>query len=119
MIDKLSFVTVYPEVILLVMACVIALFDLAVKSTGRTATYILTLFTLAVVAWLQASYASAGQTTYAFGNMVVSDPMGNWLKCFAALALMVTLVYGRAYAVARDMLRGGELFTLSLFALLG
>ncbi|PIQ51804.1 MAG: NADH-quinone oxidoreductase subunit NuoN [Comamonadaceae bacterium CG12_big_fil_rev_8_21_14_0_65_59_15] len=119
MIDKLSFVTVYPEVILLVMACVIALFDLAVKSSGRTATYILTLLTLAVVAWMQASDASTGQTHYAFGKMVVSDPMGNWLKCFATLALMVTLVYGRAYAAARDMLRGGELFILSLFALLG
>src|SRR5690606_23296294 len=34
-------------------------------------------------------------------------------------AVMVTLVYGRAYAGARDMLRGGELFTLALFALLG
>ena len=32
---------------------------------------------------------------------------------------MVTLVYGRPYAGDRDMLRGGELFTLSLFALLG
>jgi NADH-quinone oxidoreductase subunit N len=32
---------------------------------------------------------------------------------------MVTLVYGRPYAAERDMLRGGELFTLSLFALLG
>jgi len=119
MIDKLSLMTVYPELILLVMACVIALFDLAVKGAGRTPTYILTLVTLAVVAWIQAGYAAAGTTTYAFGNMVVSDPMGNWLKCFAALALMVTLVYGRGYAACRDMLRGGELFTLSLFALLG
>jgi NADH-quinone oxidoreductase subunit N len=32
---------------------------------------------------------------------------------------MVTLVYGRPYAADRDMLRGGELFTLGLFALLG
>jgi NADH-quinone oxidoreductase subunit N len=32
---------------------------------------------------------------------------------------MVSLVYGRPYAADRDMLRGGELFTLSLFALLG
>jgi NADH-quinone oxidoreductase subunit N len=32
---------------------------------------------------------------------------------------MVTLVYGRPYAASRDMLRGGELFTLGLFALLG
>jgi len=33
--------------------------------------------------------------------------------------VMVTLVYGRPYARERDMLRGGELFTLSLFGLLG
>ena len=32
---------------------------------------------------------------------------------------MMTLVYGRPYASQRDMLRGGERFTLSLFALLG
>jgi NADH-quinone oxidoreductase subunit N len=32
---------------------------------------------------------------------------------------MATLVYGRTYSGARDMLRGGELFSLSLFALLG
>jgi NADH-quinone oxidoreductase subunit N len=51
--------------------------------------------------------------------MVVSDPMGHWLKCFATIAVMVTLVYSRPYAADRDMLRGGEIFSLSLFALLG
>jgi NADH-quinone oxidoreductase subunit N len=45
--------------------------------------------------------------------------MAAWLKCFSAIAVMVTLVYGRPYAASRDMLRGGELFTLGLFALLG
>jgi NADH-quinone oxidoreductase subunit N len=75
--------------------------------------------TLGVVAYMQASAASQGLTVYSFGNMVVSDPMGGWLKCFAALAVMVTLVYGRPYAADRDMLRGGEMFTLGLFALLG
>ncbi len=119
MIDKLSWIVVYPEVVLLVMACVIALADLRVTSERRTFTYVLTLATLAVVAAMQALYASGGETGYGFGNMVVSDPMGNWLKCFATLAMMVTLVYGRPYAADRDMLRGGELFTLSLFSLLG
>jgi NADH-quinone oxidoreductase subunit N len=32
---------------------------------------------------------------------------------------MATLVYGRPYAADRDMLRGGEFFTLGLFSLLG
>lgn len=119
MIDKLSWITAYPEMILMVMACAIALIDLGVKTPMRGLTYALTLLTLAVVALLQGDLALSAATHYGFGNMVVSDSMGNWLKCFATLAVMVTLVYGRPYAAHRDMLRGGELFTLSLFALLG
>ena len=119
MIDKLSWIAVYPEIILLVMGCVILLADLWVKSPMRTLTYVLTLVTLGVVAAVEAAYALGGQTFYGFGKMVVVDPMGSWLKCFSAIALMVSLVYGRPYAYDRDMLRGGEFFTLSLFALLG
>ena len=119
MIDKLSWITAYPEVVLLVMACVIAIIDLGVKTPLRTATYALTMLTLAVVAWMQADLALGAQTTYGFENMVVSDAMGNWLKCFATIAVMVTMVYGRPYAAPRDMLRGGEFFTLSIFSLLG
>ncbi len=119
MIDKLSWISVLPEIILLVAACAIALVDLAVKTPRRNLTYGLTLLALALVAVLQANAASSGATIYGFGNMVVSDPMGNWLSCFATLAVMVTLVYGRPYAADRGMLRGGELFSLSMFALLG
>ncbi|HSX92755.1 MAG TPA: NADH-quinone oxidoreductase subunit NuoN [Hydrogenophaga sp.] len=119
MIDNLSWVAAYPEIMLAVMTCVIALADLAVKTPLRGATYALTLLTLAVVAGLLAMAGASGRTIEGFGGMIVSDPMGNWLKCFATIALMATLIYGRAYAGARDMLRGGELFSLSLFALLG
>ena len=119
MIDSSSWTTVYPEIVLLVMACVIALADLFVKSPKRTATYALTLLSLGGVAWLHAMSADAGQTLYGFGRLVVSDPMGHWLKCFATISVMVTLVYSRPYAADRDMLRGGELFSLSMFALLG
>jgi NADH-quinone oxidoreductase subunit N len=119
MIDKFSWMTVYPEVVLLVMACVIALVDLYVTSPRRTMTYVLTLLTLAVVALMQGLYAASDATIYGFNNMVVSDPMGNWLKCFSTLAMMACLVYGRPYAADRGMLRGGEFFTLSMFSLLG
>lgn len=119
MIDNLSWVVAYPEILLLVMTCVIALVDLAVKSPLRGATHWLTMLTLAAVAVLTGVYASSGQVAVGFGGMIISDPMGNWLKCFAAIAMMVTLVYGRAYAGSRDMLRGGEMFTLALFSLLG
>jgi NADH-quinone oxidoreductase subunit N len=119
MIDNISWLAIYPEIVLLAMACVIMLVDLGVHSPRRTGTYVLTMLTLAVVAVLQGVYASSGNTFYGFGNMVVSDAMGNWLKCFATVAMMVTLVYGRPYAADRGMLRGGELFTLSMLALLG
>ena len=119
MIDKLSWIAVYPEIVLLAMACVIMLVDLYVTSPRRTATYVLTLLTLSVVAVLQALYATGGQTIYGFGGMTVSDPMSNWLKCFASVAMMVTLVYGRPYSADRGMMRGGEVFTLGMFSLLG
>ena len=119
MIDKLSLIAIYPEIVLLVMACVIALVDLYVTSPRRTATYVLTLLTLGVVAVLQALYAKGGQTMYGFSGMTVSDPMSNWLKCIASAAMMVTLVYGRPYSADRGMLRGGEVFTLGMFSLLG
>ncbi|GAB3361049.1 MULTISPECIES: NADH-quinone oxidoreductase subunit NuoN [Giesbergeria] len=119
MIDNISWLAIYPEILLLVMTCVIALADLGVNSPRRTGTYILTILTLVVLAVLQGVYASSGNTFYGFGNMVVSDPMGNWLKCFASVAMIVTLIYGRPYAADRDMLRGGEFFTLGLLSLLG
>ena len=119
MIDNISWLAIYPEITLLVMACVIALVDLGVSSARRTGTYVLTMLTLLVVAVMQGMYAASGNTFYGWGNMVVSDAMGNWLKCFATIAVMVTMVYGRPYAAERDMLRGGEFFTLSMLALLG
>ncbi|NBY04110.1 MAG: NADH:ubiquinone oxidoreductase subunit N, partial [Betaproteobacteria bacterium] len=119
MIDYMAGSSVWPELILLVMTCLIAMLDLGVRSPHRNLTYVLALVTLLAVAALCAAQALDGKTWYAFGNMVVSDTMGNWLKCFAALSVAVTLVYGRPYAADRGMLAGGEIFTLGLFALLG
>lgn len=68
----------------------------------------LTLGTLAWVAIVCGVQAAAGGTTYGFGKMVISEPMGSWLKCFSALALMATVVYGRPYVADRGMLRGGN-----------
>lgn len=119
MMNNVNWMTAYPEIFLLAMACLITLVDLWVKSPKRDLTYGLTMLTLGVVAVMQAFYAATGDTVYGFGHMVVSDAMGNWLKCFATLAVMTTLVYGRPYAVDRKMLQGGELFILSLFSLLG
>ena len=126
MIDKFSWIAISPEMILLAAICVIAMVDLGVKSAARTTTYVLSLATLGLLT-ISLMHAAGSGTVYGFDRMVVSDPMGNWLKCFATLATAVTLVYGRPYAQVRGMLGstaakdgvGGEFFTLSLFALLG
>lgn len=126
--------SIRPEIFLLVADCVILLVDLFVRSRLRTVTYWLTVVTLAVVAFmcgqqaleLMAPIAGDGmaaqvmsQSHTSFGGMVVVDLLSSWLKCFAALAVLVALVYTHHYAADRNMLRGGELFSLSICALLG
>src|SRR5690606_8440996 len=51
-------------------------------------------------------------------GMLVTDPMGHLLALSATLAVMGTLVYAQVYSGDRDILKG-ELFSLSLFSLLG
>jgi len=117
--ESFGWATLYPEILLLVAACVILLVDLRVTDTRRTLTYALTLLAIGAASVIAGMQALSGQTAYGFSNMVVNDPMGNWLKCFAGIAMMITLVYGRPYAADREMTRGGELFTLGMFSLLG
>jgi len=119
MIDRFSWVAVYPQIVLLVMTCVIALADLFDRSKRRHAAYIISILTLLAVAVLAAVYASDGKTVYGFGGAIVSDPLANWLICFACIATLVALVYSRGYIQVRGMLRGGEWYVLNLLALLG
>jgi NADH-quinone oxidoreductase subunit N len=49
----------------------------------------------------------------------VADPLAHLLKMASYIAVALTLIYGREYIQTRDMLRGGELYVLVLFALLG
>jgi len=116
--NNMNWFAVYPEIILLAMACFVALVDLFVTDPARRPTYWLTQLSLAGVGMLHFSYFQDGQTVYAMQGMVVSDPMGHLLAFFASIATIIVLVYARPYAASREMLKG-ELFTLSLFSLLG
>ncbi len=109
---------VYPQIFLLAAACLVALIDLWVTDPLRRLTYWLTQGTLAIVALIYLYQYDQGLSVYAMQRMVVADPMGNLLAFFAALAVMISLAYARPYAASRDLLKG-ELFTLSLFSLLG
>jgi NADH-quinone oxidoreductase subunit N len=116
--NDMNWLAVYPELVLLGMACVVAMVDLWVTHPRRTPTYLLTQATLAVVAVMHWLYFDGGFTIYGMQRMVVTDPLGHLLGAFAAMSVMVALAYARPYAEHREMLKG-ELFTLSLFSLLG
>ena len=109
---------VSPQIFLLAAACGVALVDLWVTDPLRRLTYWLTQASLAVVALIYLRQYDEGLSVYAMQRMVVADPMGNLLAFFAAVAVMISLAYARPYAASRDLLKG-ELFTLSLFSLLG
>ncbi|WP_035053486.1 NADH-quinone oxidoreductase subunit NuoN [Andreprevotia chitinilytica] len=110
-----SFAT--PEIFLLCAACAILLIDLFVSNAKRHITYVLTLAALAVTAYLLVTnYAT--QPQLAFNKMFVADPIASISKLGIVLGVALVLIYGRGYAAARGLFRG-ELFTLTLFALLG
>jgi NADH-quinone oxidoreductase subunit N len=116
--NEMNWLAIAPEIVLLAMACVVAMVDLWVTHPRRTPTYLLAQASLAVVALMHLAQFDAGQTFYAVQRMVVADPMGHLLGFFATLAVMVSLAYARPYAAEREMLKG-ELITLSMFSLLG
>jgi NADH-quinone oxidoreductase subunit N len=107
----------YPEVFMLVMACVILIADLFISDTRRVVTYGLTQATLAgcfLITYLTATI----EPVTTFSDMFVDDLMADVLKLLVYLAAMVMLVYSRPYLTARGLFRG-EFFVLVLFATLG
>ena len=111
----------YPEIFLLVMACVILVADLFVRDENRGITYLLTQMTLAgcaVVTWVIAAYMNTGEPVHTFSGMFVGDLMSDVLKLITYFGVMAILVYSRDYISMRGMFRG-EFFALVLFATLG
>ena len=116
--NAMNWLVVYPEIVLLAMACLVALVDLWVTDPARRLTFWLTQATMVVVGAMHLFYAQSGATLYGMNGMVVTDPMGHLLAFFACLAMAVTVAYAQPYLASREMLKG-EFFTLSLFVLLG
>ncbi len=116
--DSMNWPVVYPEIWLLVLACVVLLVDLWSRDAERRTTFWLTQVTIAGFALLHALRFAEGDTAYGMGGMVVVDPMGHLLAAFAGLAVMVTLAYARPTLASREMLKG-EFYLLALLSLLG
>ncbi|MEK0434451.1 MAG: NADH-quinone oxidoreductase subunit NuoN, partial [Pseudomonadota bacterium] len=82
----------------------------------------LSLLVIAVTAFITISDFLVPGSVYAFDHGYVLDPLASLLKCCAAVATFLTLVYARQYSNQRGMLGGnlsGEFYVLALLTLLG
>jgi NADH-quinone oxidoreductase subunit N len=114
----INWFVIYPEAWLLLAACTVTIADLFVTDPGRRPTFWLTQLGVAVFGWMHFLAFNEGTTSYGMWGMVVVDPMGHLLAFFAAVAVMMTLVYARPTLAERDMAKG-EFYVLALFVLLG
>lgn len=117
--SQIDFALATPEILLLVFGLAILLVDAVSKHPERKPTFLLSLLALAVLTVVSAMQWRAGVTGKTFNGLYVTDHLSHLLKIASYIAVAVTLIYGRSYAHVRDMLRGGELYVLTLFALLG
>lgn len=117
--SQIDFALATPEILLLVFGLVILLVDAVSNHPERKPTFWLTMLALGVLTVVSAMQWSAGVKGKTFNGLYVTDELSHLLKIASYVAVAVTLVYGRVYAQVRDMLKGGELYVLTLFALLG
>ena len=117
--SQFDFALAAPEIFLTVMGMLILVLDAFSQAPRRTLAYGLSLATLAVLFLLSAWQWSIGLVGESFFGLYVADPLAHLLKMASYIAVALTLIYGREYIQTRDMLRGGELYVLVLFALLG
>ena len=109
-----------PEILLLILAVLVLLSDAFSSGQNRRRTYWFTLLTLAILTAVSGWQWSSGVEGATFSGLYVVDQLSHFLKIASYIAVAVTLVYGREYAEQREMTaHGGELYTLTLFALLG
>lgn len=117
--SQIDFALATPEILLLVFGLAILLVDAVSNHPERKPTFLLTMLALGVLTVVSALQWKNGVVGSTFNGLYVTDELSHLLKVASYIAVAATLVYGRVYAQVRDMMRGGELYVLTLFALLG
>ncbi len=117
--SQIDFALATPEILLLVFGLAILLIDAVSNHPERKPTFLLTMLALGVLTVVSAVQWKNGVAGSTFNGLYVTDELSHLLKIASYVAVAVTLIYGRVYAQVRDMVKGGELYVLTLFALLG
>ena len=116
-LDALNIAIAWPEIFLLVMACVILVVDVFIEDDRRNLTYLITQLTLLVTASL-VSFGETDHRVLAFNDMFVQDQLADTLKLFILAITFVIFVYSRDYLRDRSIFKG-EFYVLGLFGVLG
>ena len=110
-----------PEILVLVMTCVILIADLYISAQRRGLIHLLSLATLifAAIATLRLHQnGEAIETIRLLNGTFVRDQMGDVLKLFLYLIMGAVFIYAKGYLRARELFKS-EFYVLCLFAMLG
>ncbi len=110
-----------PEILVLIMACVIMVADTFLGKERRGIIYLLAMLTVifaAIITLRHDPLIEDNPVVTAFNDSFIRDAMADTLKLFAYGIMALVFTYTKFYLRSYDMFRS-DFFTLSLFALLG
>lgn len=118
--NSFDFALALPEILLLILTAGVLVFDSFVKTEARHSTFALTQVSIIIVALTIFWQWYTDVAGISFSGLYIVDSLSHFLKLLVCIAVGVTLLYGRQYAEQREMVeRGGELYSLTMMALLG
>lgn len=106
-----------PEIMLLILLCVILIADLFIEDEQRVVTFWLTMAALLITAWSVVASAPDSRTLL-FDGSYVSDALSQVLKLGAIGIVGIGFLYARDYLRQCGLMKG-EFYLLGLFGLLG
>lgn len=112
-----QFTAAAPEIILLIMLCVVLVTDLFVKDKARRVTFWATIASLLLTAITIVATEPHTQTIL-FDGSYISDALSQVLKLAAVILVAVGFLYSRDYLRQNELMKG-EYYLLGLFGLLG
>src|SRR6476660_7526689 len=117
MLAELNYGAALPEIVILAAASLILLIDLFIPDDRRHVSYWLTQLALLLATCVTLTTLRL-DSIRGYHGLVVDDMLADFLRiaCFVSVSLM--LFYSRGYLAARGLFRG-DVFVLTLFALLG
>ena len=116
-LDMLNYTVAWPEIILLVMTCLVLVVDVYLKDENRNVSYVLAQFGL-IITLLFLLMTDSTERVIAFNGHFVNDAMASLLKIFIVAIVAIVFVYSRDYLKQRGIFKG-EFYVLGLFATLG